>query len=251
MAEPVTPKAPVLPWPRILRQAWLNLSFLHWAVEPASIAHLYPPDTEPDTFEGSSFVGVVPFQMADTGFARGPAVFGTFLETNVRLYSVDRTGRRGIVFLALDTTRLDMVAAGRWIFGAPYRWARMSYREQGDRRTYSSTLRWRGVAASSFVEVNVGDPLTPGPLEHFLTARWGLHVVRGGRTWYLPNEHAVWPLRRAELLGFSDDGLLASVGLGDLGKRPPDHVTYSDGVAARFGLPVRSTTPRAVTPPTR
>ncbi|HEX7430200.1 MAG TPA: hypothetical protein VF328_25665, partial [Mycobacterium sp.] len=32
--------------------------------------------------------------MADTGFARGPAFFGTFLETNVRLYSVDRTGRR-------------------------------------------------------------------------------------------------------------------------------------------------------------
>ena len=90
----VTPEAPILPWPRILRQSWLNLSFLHWAVKPASIAHLYPPDTEPDTFDGSSFVGVVPFQMADTGFARGPAFFGTFLETNVRLYSVDRTGRR-------------------------------------------------------------------------------------------------------------------------------------------------------------
>jgi uncharacterized protein len=250
MAEPVAPEAPILPWPRILRQEWVDLSFLHWAVEPASIAHLYPPDTEPDTFEGSSFVGVVPFQMADTGFARGPAFFGTFLETNVRLYSVDRTGRRGVVFLALDTTRLAMIAAGRWIFGVPYRWARMSYREQGDRRTYTSTLRWRGVAASSFVELKVGEPLTSGPLEHFLTARWGLHVVRGGRTWYLPNEHAVWPLRRTELLGFSDDGLLASVGLGDLGKRPPDHITYSDGVAARFGLPMRSTSPRALTPPT-
>jgi hypothetical protein len=251
MAEPVTPEAPILPWPRILRQSWLNLSFLHWAVEPASIAHLYPPDTEPDTFEGSSFVGIVPFQMADTGFARGPAFFGTFLETNVRLYSVDRTGRRGIVFLSLDTTRLDMIAAGRWIFGVPYRWARMSYRAQGDHRTYTSTLRWRGVAASSFVEVTVGEPLTSGPLEQFLTARWGVHVVRGGCTWYLPNEHAVWPLRRAELVCFSDDGLLASVGLGDLGKRPPDHVTYSDGVAARFGPPVGSTTPRALTPPTR
>jgi uncharacterized protein YqjF (DUF2071 family) len=98
MAELVTPEAPILPWPRILRQNWLNLSFLHWAVKPGSIAHLYPPDTEPDTFEGSSFVGVVPFQMADTGFARAPAFFGTFLETNVRLYSVDRTGRRGVVF---------------------------------------------------------------------------------------------------------------------------------------------------------
>jgi hypothetical protein len=79
MAELVTPEAPILPRPRILRQDWMNVSFLHWAVDPGSIAHLYPPDTEPDTFEGSSFVGVVPFQMADTGFARGPAFFGTFL----------------------------------------------------------------------------------------------------------------------------------------------------------------------------
>ena len=163
MAELVTPEAPTLPWPRILRQNWLNVSFLHWAVKPASIAHLYPPDTEPDTFEGSSFVGVVPFQMADTGFARGPAFFGTFLETNVRVYSVDRTGRRGVVFVSLDTNRLDMVAAGRWIFGVPYRWARMSYRGRGDSRAYTSTLRRRGVNASSFVEVKVGDPLTSGP----------------------------------------------------------------------------------------
>ena len=251
MAESVTPEAPTLPWPRILRQNWLNVSLIHWAVEPASIAHLYPPDTEPDTFEGSSFVGVVPFQMADTGFARGPAFFGTFLETNVRVYSVDRTGRRGVVFVSLDTNRLDMVAAGRWIFGVPYRWARMSYRGRGDSRAYTSTLRRRGVNASRFVEVKVGDPLTSGPLEDYLTARWGLHVVRGGSTWYLPNEHPVWALRRAELIGFEDDGLLASVGLGDLGKRPPDHVMFSDGVAARFGLPVRSTTPRAVRPPTR
>jgi hypothetical protein len=242
MAELVTPEAPILSWPRILRQNWLDLSFLHWAVEPASIAHLYPPDTEPDTFEGSSFVGVVPFQMS---------LFGRFLETNVRLYSVDQTGRRGVVFLSLDTNRLGMVAAGGWIVGVPYRWARMGYREQGDRRTYTSTLRWRGVTASSYVEVQVGDSLNSGPLEHFLTARWGAHVVRGGRTWYLPNEHPVWALRRTELIGFNDDGLLASVGLGDLGKRPPDHVAFSDGVAARFGLPVRSTTPRAVRPPAR
>jgi uncharacterized protein YqjF (DUF2071 family) len=90
----------------------------------------------------------------------------------------------------------------------------------------------------------VGDALTCGPLEHFLTARWGAHTVRAGRTWYVPNEHPVWALRRAELIDFSDDGLLASVGLGDLSKRPPDHVAFSHGVAARFGLPVRSTTPR-------
>ena len=239
MAELVTPEAPILPWPRLLRQSWLNLSFLHWAVEPASIAHLYPPGTEPDTFDGRSFVGVVPFQMS---------VFGTFLETNVRLYSVDETGRRGVVFLSLDSSRLDMVAAGRWVFGVPYRWARMSYRQEGYRRLYDSTLRWRGLTASSSVEVLVGGPMTCGPLEHYLTARWGVHVVRAGRTWYLPNEHPAWSLRRAELIEFSEDGLFESVGLDELSARPPDHVTFSDGVRARFGRPVRSTTPRAVRP---
>jgi uncharacterized protein len=242
MAELVTPVAPILPWPRIVPQKWLNLSFLHWAVEPASIAHLFPPGTEPDTFEGSSFVGVVPFQMS---------LLGTFLETNVRLYSVDETGRRGVVFLSLDTDRLGMVAATRGIVGVPYRWARMTYRQQGNRRRYTTTLRWWNVTASSLVEVQVGDPLTSGPLEHFLTARWGAHVTRFGRTWYWPNEHPVWALRRAELVDFADDGLLASVGLGELGSRPPDHVAFSDGVPARFGLPVRSTTPRTVRPPTR
>jgi uncharacterized protein len=239
MAELVTPEAPILPWPRLLRQSWLNLSFLHWAVEPASIAHLYPPGTEPDVFDGRSFVGVVPFQMS---------VFGTFLETNVRLYSVDETGRRGVVFLSLDSSRLDMVAAGRWVFGVPYRWARMSYRQDGYRRVYDSTLRWRGLTASSSVEVLVGGPMTCGPLEHYLTARWGVHIVRAGRTWYLPNEHPAWSLRRAELIEFSEDGLFASVGLNELSARPPDHVTFSDGVRARFGRPVRSTTPRAVRP---
>jgi uncharacterized protein len=241
MAELVTPEAPILPWPRMFPQRWLNLTFLHWAVEPDSIAHLYPRGTKPDTFEGSSFVGVVPFQMS---------LYGRFLETNVRLYSVDTTGRRGVFFLSLDTNRLDIVAGGRWVFGVPYRWARMGYRENSDRRTYTSTLRWREAMASSSIEVRVGDSLTCGPLEHYLTARWGAHTVRAGRTWYVPNEHPVWALRQAELIDFTDDGFLTSVGLGDLGNRPPDHVAFSDGVAARFGLPVRSTTPR-VRPPTR
>ncbi len=67
--------------------------------------------------------------MVDAGVARGPGVpwAGTFLETNVRLYSVDRTGRRGIVFLSLDSDRALVVAGARAVFGLPYRWARMRY----------------------------------------------------------------------------------------------------------------------------
>lgn len=244
MAEPITAGAPHLRKPRIMRQEWINLSFLHWAVEPASIAHLYPANTEPDVFDGRSYVGMVPFRMADTGLPHGPAFIGTFLETNIRLYSVDRTGRRGVLFLSLDTTRLDVVAISRAAFGIPYRFARMSYRHRGSSHAYTSNLRWPGVTATSAVEVRTGDVLAPGPLEHFLTARWGLHFRRAGRTWYLPNDHPAWTLRTAELIDFREEGLLASVGLGFLAGRPPEHVAYSEGVPARFGLPVRATTPR-------
>jgi uncharacterized protein YqjF (DUF2071 family) len=170
---------------------------------------------------------------------------GTFLETNIRLYSVDTTGRRGVVFLSLDADRAAVVAAARTTFGLPYRWARMRHRQQGDQHTYTSTLRWPGARAASTISIRAGDKLEPGPLEHFLTARWGLHVARAGRTWYLPNEHPAWVLRTAELTTFDERGLLASVGLGELSGRPPDHLAFSDGVPAKFGLPTPASRPRS------
>lgn len=251
MVEAVTADAPTLRNPRFTRQKWLNLTFLHWAVEPVRVAHLLPPGTRPDTFEGRTYVGLVPFRMADTGLPLGPPLLGTFLETNVRLYTVDDTGRRGVFFLSLDADRLDFVLAARAGVGVPYRWARMTYRQDGRRYAYTSRLRWPGVAAASAVEVEVGAVLEPGPLEHFLTARWGAHVARFGRTWYVPNDHPPWALLAAELTDLRDDGLLASVGLAGLTDRPPDHVAHSNGVPARFALPVRATRPRRVGSPFR
>lgn len=60
---------------------------------------------------------------------------------------------------------------------------------------------------------------------------------------YLPNTHVTWPLRAAELVEL-DDGRVASTGIGPLTARPPDHVAFSDGVAAAFGAPVRADEPR-------
>lgn len=226
--EEISPQAPELRPPRIFRQRWLDLSFIHWAVEPASVAHYFPPGTRPDTFEGRTYVGLVPFRMV---------MLKTFLETNVRLYSVDSAGRRGVVFLSLDANWLPMVVGSRSTLGIPYRWAHMQYQATDGLHTYSSTLRWPRIDASSTIETQVGEQLEPGPLEHFLTARWGLHLNRAGRTLYMPNEHPPWVLHRAELQTFEDRGLLASVGLGELSTRPPDHVAFSAGVPTQFGLP--------------
>ena len=237
--DAIWPDAPELRRPRLLRQRWLDLTFLHWAVDPASVARFFPPGTRPDTFEGRTYVGLVPFRMADTGLPRGPAVpyLGTFLETNVRLYSVDDRGRRGVVFLSLDANRLAVVSAARAVFGLPYRWARMTHTQAGIRHSYTSVLRWPGVRASARIAVDVGPELERGPLEDFLTARWALHQHRARRTWYLPNHHPPWVLHTAQLVTLDASSIFTSVGLPDPG-RPPDHVAFSPGVPAEFALPV-------------
>ncbi len=106
-------EAPDLPRPVIMDQRWVDLVFLHWRVDPALVAPWMPPGARPDTYDGSSWVGLIGFEMRDAGFGRGHPVpyLGTFGEINVRLYSTDDRGRRGVVFRSLETERLALVAA--------------------------------------------------------------------------------------------------------------------------------------------
>ena len=237
--QPVSGQAPALAGPVIMNQDWRDLTFLHWAADPHLLERFMPPGVRPDTFEGRSYVGLIPFRMVDAGLGRGPGVpwAGTFLETNVRLYSVDQTGRRGIVFLSLDTDRSVIVAGARLAFGLPYRWARMRHAStsRGVHR-YETRLRRPAARVTSRVTIRAGAPRMVTALDEFLTARWGLHVRYVGRTRYVPNAHPPWRLRDAEVIGLND-GLMRSVGLGNLGSRPPDHVAFSEGVHTEFGLP--------------
>ncbi|WP_029434207.1 YqjF family protein [Blastococcus sp. URHD0036] len=238
--EPVTATAPRAAGRTLFTQGWRDVAFLHWAVDPARVAPLLPPGTRPDVLDGVTYVGLVPFRMRRIGIAGSPGLpwVGSFLETNIRLYSVDGLGRRGVVFRSLEAERLPTVLVARGIARLPYTWARMRLDRDGDRLTYTSRRRWpapRG--AASRVEFRVGGRLAePDRLAAFLTGRWGLHQNAFGRTRYWPNEHPAWPLHQAELLGWDDD-LAAAAGLPVAG--PPDSVLYSPGVDVRFGPRVR------------
>ena len=229
----------------MMNQSWRDLAFLHWGVDPADVARRMPSGVRPDTFDGVTYVGLVLFRMVGAGIGRGPGVpwLGSFLETNVRLYSVDDTGRRGIVFLSLDANRLAVVMAARASFGLPYRWAQMRHRERGDIHSYEARLRRPGTPVASHVVVRAGARRRRTELDDFLSARWGLHTHWCGRTLYIPNHHEVWPLHDAELLRMHD-GLVASVGLRDLAARAPDHVAFSPGVHTEFGFPTSATNSR-------
>jgi uncharacterized protein len=237
--EPVTVLAPRPIRRSTLVQRWHDLAFLHWPAEPETVAPFLPPGTRPDLIDGRTWIGLIGFRMVGLGPLAGPGLpyLGTFCETNVRLYSIDGTGRRGVVFRSLDAARLLPVLVAQASLRLPYKWSAMRLARDGDTYTYTCRRRWPGPrGATSRMVVRAGAPVDePSPLEHFLTARWGLHVRAHGRTRYLPNVHPSWPLHRAELLDL-DDELLAAAGLPVSG--PPHSVLFSPGVPVRFGSPV-------------
>lgn len=242
--EPVTARTPrPLGWSPLM-QWWRDVTFVHWAVEPGSVAGLLPAGTRPDVLDGRTYVGLVPFRMHPIGPAPGPGLpyVGTFCETNVRLYSVDGDGRRGVVFRSLDANRLVPVLGARFSARLPYAWSRMRLHRDGDVLTYECRRKWPGArGASSRVVVRVGREIDrPDAVETFLTARWGLHLRWHGRTLYLPNEHPRWRLHRAELLDL-DDGLVSAAGVPVAAG--PVSVLHSPGVPARFGTPTAAFRP--------
>lgn len=223
-----------------MRQTWADLTFVHWAVDPERVAPLLPPGTRPDVIGGATYVGLIPFAMRGAGFGRGPAIpwLGSFLETNVRLYSVDDEGRHGVVFRSLEASRLGVSLGARLAFATPYTWAEMSLRRDGDVLDYRTRRRWpspRG--AGGRVVVRRGQPIAePDDLAVFLSARFGLHTRHLGRTWWVPNEHAPWTLDEGELLHLDDD-LVSAAGLPGVVQEPPASVLVAHPVHTSFGLP--------------
>ncbi|MCX5142574.1 MULTISPECIES: YqjF family protein [unclassified Streptomyces] len=251
MPAPITPDAPGDLRRPLLTQQWLDLCFVHWAADPETVAGLLPEGTVPDTVDGVTYVGLVAFRMHRVGWLGLPGVpyLGSFPETNVRLYSVDARGRRGVVFRSMDASRLIPVALGRVGFGLPYAWSRMSIDTTGDTVTYTSSRRMPGPrGARSRLTVRTGERIeSPTELEYFLTARWGLHNTFLGSTAYLPNDHPRWPLHRAELLA-CEENLIEAAGL-PAPCGAPVSVLCSPGVPVRLGRPDRSRDrpgPRAV-----
>ena len=233
---PVT--APALPPPIFFQQFWADLTFIHWPVRPDDVAHLFPPGTRPDVLDGQTYAGLIPFTMRATalGTALPLPYFGTFHETNVRLYSMDDAGRHGVVFRSLETARLAVVPVVRAALGVPYTWARMRISRSADQISYDSQRRSPRRGLHSRLTVRIGEAVQPTPLEIWLTARWGAHARKAGQTWWVPNEHGPWPLRSAEILELDDD-LMATAGVAVAGDRL--RALFSPGVRARFGRPAR------------
>jgi uncharacterized protein len=221
-------------------QGWYELASLHWRYDVADVARLLPAGLEVDTFDGSAWVGLIPFAMRGIGPPRVPAVpyLGSFPEINVRTYVV-KDGVPAVWFMSLDINRLIPTLVARATYRLPYCWGTARHRREGDRLTVDVRRRWPHRGPSTRIDVEIGEPISePSPLDIFLSARWGLysHGRRGGVR-YAPVDHEPWPLRAATLRSL-DDSLVTAAGLPAPVGDP--YVLFSEGVHVRIGLPHRA-----------
>lgn len=218
---------------------WDNLTFLHWPVEPTLVQSLLPAGLEVETFDGSAWVGLVPFEMV-VSLPQGGAVpwLCNFPETNVRTYVRGPDGETGVWFLSLEASRLAAVITARVTYRLPYFWSRMSVRRTGTVVTYQSTRRWPGPrGASCGVTVEVGERYEAGELtqfDHWLTARYRLYSAGRSGLGFALAEHDPWVLHRALALHV-DTSLIAVAGLPRPTGTPIIH--WSPGVVVRVSFP--------------
>lgn len=184
-----------------------------------------PPGLEVQEFDGTSWVGVVPFRME--GVMRRPLPdmpwISAFPELNVRLY-VERDGKPGVWFLSLDATNALAVWAARRFFFLPYYRAAMALRPEGEGIRYTSK-RPGAEFVGSYRPTSEVYRSKPGTLEHFLTERYCLYALSPAGA-LLRNEvhHAPWPLQRAEL-EIETNSMLAFHGISASG--PPTHLHFA------------------------
>ena len=191
--------------PFAMRMEWLDLAFLHWRVPVEAMRGRIPAGLELDVFDGSAWLGVVPFRMsgvAPRGLFAVPGV-SEFPELNVRTY-VTAGGKPGVWFFSLDADqRVAVEVARRW-YHLPYLYARMSCERRDGWIEYRSERRDARGGEGEFVGryrgVGESREAAAGTLDHFLTERYCLYAAdSGGRLYRGEIEHVPWPLRTAEV----------------------------------------------------
>lgn len=189
--------SPTLPSdePTVMRQRWAKLLFLHWPIPAETLRPLIPRELEIDTFEGTAYVGLVPFTMTGlrpVGLPPLP-VLSDCHETNVRTYVHHRGRDPGVWFFSCDASNGTAVRIARMLWKLNYVRARIDLARNNETTDYRLERAEKGPGRLrvSYSPVGVPAPSVPGTLQHFLVERYILYTGLGrelvtGRVWHPP-----------------------------------------------------------------
>jgi uncharacterized protein YqjF (DUF2071 family) len=197
-----------------MNMRWHTLLFMHWPVPAEALRPFIPAQLPIDIFDGSAWIGVVPFTMSHVYPTLAPVSvpkLSAFAELNVRTY-VTLDGKPGVWFVSLDCENKIAVRLARQFFHLPYMDAVMKCEQlplplgegwgEGGGITYSSQRIHKGEPPAELVmRYRPAGPVMnamPGSLEYFLTARYCLYSADKQQNIYRCEiDHGPWPLQPA------------------------------------------------------
>ncbi|MCY9695065.1 YqjF family protein [Paenibacillus alginolyticus] len=191
------------PW--IMHQIWNDLLFAHWPISIETLRPLLPAHIPIDTFDGTAWIGVVPFHMSGIAPRGLPPLpyFSAFPEINVRTY-VTIQGKPGVYFFSLDAHNRFAVEAARFAFHLPYFYAHIQVQHQAENTIFYQSLRKdnrarHGEFAGEYRPSSDIQLANPETLEYWLTERYCLYCTdRRGNVYRGEIDHDPWPLQSAE-----------------------------------------------------
>ena len=146
-------------------QSWREVLFAHWRVPTERLRPLIPASLVLEEFEGSSWVGLVPFQIRDLRAANTAAVLAARLGYLLPYFRAEM--------------RVESVEG----------WVHYRSRRSGGRAEFVGRYAPMGAVRTA----------ERGTLEHFLVERYALYAAALGG-WVLRGDihHRPWPLQTAE-----------------------------------------------------
>jgi len=214
---------PLPPGRWAMTQRWNDLLFAHWPVPGQTLAKLLPEWLEPDIYQGSAWLGVVPFWLDRIKFRGVPPLPGirNFPDLNLRNYVRDKyTSTPGVYCFSFDASNIFAIAVARSLFHLPYYWADMRFDQRSEREfAFSSSrhfakgkvnfnARYRGLGPTRKTAEH-----SAGTFEYFFSERSYLFSAnRAGQPVRAHLHHVPWPLEDAEAEIDRND-LAAAIGI--------------------------------------
>jgi uncharacterized protein YqjF (DUF2071 family) len=195
------------PWPMpdrpwLMTQTWHDLLFAHWPIDAGTLRTNVPGEFDLDLFDGTGWLGVVPFHMTNVA-PRGvplPRGISDFPELNARTY-VRVDDKPGIYFFSLDAGSKLAVAAARSLLNLPYYSAAMTAVPDGENIEYESERHRALVPArlsASYGPVGAPFAARSGSIDYFLSERYCLYNLNHrGAPYRLDIHHPPWSLQAA------------------------------------------------------
>lgn len=203
-------------------QEWNRVLFLHYEVSLDILKNIVPHDLTIDTFNGKTYISIVPFTMEKIRPRFLPSInyISNFHEINVRTY-VEVGDKKGVYFLNIEAQKYLSVAISKGLSGLPYEKSNIC--RNG---TYysSNNIPKKFHLTTDYL---IGEAIfTKSDLDVWLTERYCLYVDINDSIYRYDIHHKEWSLKKVSLTNLNLNYKIKDLIINE----SPKLTHYSDGI---------------------